>query len=485
MKDVHVEQLPYRGDTAALFGAVAAEPWAMFLDSNAGRAPGGRWDILTLAPRATLRTLGAFTEIRSGNRRGRSGFDPMDLLREALVSRVDATAAAALGLPFVGGAVGWFGYDLARRFERLGLGSSLPAGAPQLAVGIYDWALLVDHHARATYLVGQGDPADPRRQRLRRLADGGEPAPRRPCRVIGSLVSDMDQAGYARRFAAVQDYIHAGDCYQVNLARRWQVPVAGDPWSAYLRLRRINPAPFAAYLNTPGMQVLSASPERFLSLRDGTVETRPIKGTAARDPDPERDRALAAGLAVSAKDRAENLMIVDLLRNDLGRCCETGSIGVPELFKVESYAGVHHLVSTVTGRLRADADAAALLRACFPGGSITGAPKIRTMQIIDALEGAPRGVYCGSIGYLGFDGAMDTNIAIRTASVAGGRLEFRAGGGLVADSDCAAEWAEIGLKARAMLDLVAALGADVGPPDVGPTRHAGRERHCRAWGAAV
>ncbi|MCG6941038.1 MAG: aminodeoxychorismate synthase component I [Thiohalocapsa sp.] len=475
MKDAtRIEQLSYRADAAALFGAAAAEPWAVLLDSNAHHAGGGRWDILALAPRATLHTVGAVTEIRTGNRRRRSRADPLHLLREAIGPRVYSAAAAEPGLPFIGGAIGWLGYDLGRRLERLGLQAPLPAGAPQMAVGIYDWALLVDHHARAAYLVGQGSPADPRRQRLLRLAQEWEPAPCLPFRVTGPLLSDMDQTDYARRFAAVQDYIRAGDCYQVNLARRWQAPCAGDPWSAYRVLRQLNPAPFAAYLNTPGMQVLSASPERFLSLRDGLVETRPIKGTAARDPNPARDRALAAGLAASAKDRAENLMIVDLLRNDLGRCCETASIRVPELFKVESYAGVHHLVSTVTGRLRADADAAALLCGCFPGGSITGAPKIRSMQIIDELERAPRGVYCGSIGYIGFDGAMDTNIAIRTATVCNGRLDFRAGGGLVVDSDCDAEWAEIGLKARAMLELVGAVSGDAWPA-------LGRDRGAVAW----
>lgn len=460
---VHIEPLPYRADTPALFAPVAAEPWAVFLDSNAGCGAGGRWDIVALAPRVTLRTAGAVTEVRAGNRLRRRNADPLALLREALGSRAPPAASA---LPFVGGAIGWLGYDLARRFERLGLASPLAPGAPQLAVGIYDWALVVDHYAQASWLVGRGDTADPRRQRLRRLAEarptaGGSAAAVRAFRVAGPLCSDMDQAGYRRRFAAVQEYIHAGDCYQVNLARRWSAPVTGDPWAAYARLRQLNPAPFAAYLNTPGMQVLSASPERFLALRDGQVETRPIKGTAPRAREPARDRALAARLAASEKDRAENLMIVDLLRNDLGRCCETGSVQVPELFAVESYAGVHHLVSSVTARLRTDADAASLLRACLPGGSITGAPKIRAMQIIDQLEGAPRGVYCGSIGYIGYDGAMDTNIAIRTASVADGHLDFRAGGGLVADSECDAEWAEIGLKARAMLELAAALGADV------------------------
>jgi para-aminobenzoate synthetase component 1 len=464
----HLEALPYRADTAALFEPIASEPWAVLLDSNVGLAAGGRWDIVALSPRVTLRTRGAVTELRTGSLTRQSNADPIALLREVLGA--GTAPGPAEGLPFVGGAIGWFGYDLARRFERLGSMRPLPACSIQMAVGVYDWALVVDHHQRASWLVGRGDPTDPRCERLRRLAEGRARAQERSFRITGMLRSDMDRGGYARRFRAVHEYIRNGDCYQVNLARRWSVSVAGSAWTAYRRLRRLNPAPFAAFLNSPGMQVLSASPERFLAVRGGVVETRPIKGTAARHPDPLKDRKLAAALAASDKDMAENLMIVDLLRNDLGRCCEIGSVQVPELFRVESYAGVHHLVSTVIGRLRADQDAATLLRACFPGGSITGAPKIRTMQIIDELECAPRGVYCGSIGYLGFDGNMDTNIAIRTASIADGRLEFRAGGGLVAESDLDAEWAEIGLKAWALLELVASFGqtqhsAQGGSPD--------------------
>jgi para-aminobenzoate synthetase component 1 len=431
----------------------------MLLDSNAGSAAGGRWDILVAAPRVTLRTVGELTEVCAGDSVSHSTEDPLALLRLHLdPGAADDAAVRDLNLPFTGGAVGWFGYDLARRFEQLGPLSPLGAGEPQMAVGLYDWALLVDHQAGTAYLVGRGDPTDPRRQRLLRLAQGRpgglESGSEESFRVLGDLASDMDAPGYRRRFDAVQRYIRNGDCYQVNLSHGWTAPVTGEPWQAYRRLRAINPAPFAAFLNTPGMRVLSASPERFLQVRDGRVETRPIKGTAPRHADAGRDHDLAAALAASAKDRAENLMIVDLLRNDLGRCCETGSVRVPELFQVESYPGVHHLVSSVTGRLRADADALGLLRACFPGGSITGAPKLRTMQIIDELEGRPRGVYCGAIGYVGHDGAMDSNIAIRTASIAGGRFGFRAGGGLVADSDPDAEWAEIGLKARAMLELV-------------------------------
>ena len=450
MSPILVEPLPYRPDSAEVFAGLAAEPWAVFLDSGAGGAGGGRWDILTAGPRLTLRTFGRVTECCGASGVCRSTADPLDLLRAALGKECEPQP----DLPFVGGAIGWFGYDLARRFEGLGLATVPPPYLPQMAVGIYDWALVVDHVGQTTWLVGQGDRADPRRLRLRAVAVDPASAESRQFAVTGPLASNLDLAAYRDRFGRAQRYIEAGDCYQVNLARRFSAQAVGDPWRAYLHLRAINPAPCAAFLNTPGATVLSASPERFLTVRAGMAETFPIKGTTRRDADVYRDRALAAELAASPKDRAENLMIVDLMRNDLGRSCRIGSVRVPRLFAVESFAGLHHLVSTVTGRVAAGVDALALLRGAFPGGSITGAPKRRSMQIIDELEGEARGVYCGALGYLGFDGAMDTSIAIRTMTYAGGELRFWAGGGLVADSRCEDEWAEIALKARAMLALV-------------------------------
>jgi para-aminobenzoate synthetase component 1 len=390
---LHLERLPFRGDAAELFGAIAAEPWAMLLDSNAGSAAGGRWDILVAAPRVTLRTVGELTEVCAGNSVLHSTEDPLALLRLHLdPGAADDAAARDLDLPFTGGAVGWFGYDLARRFEQLGPLSPLGAGEPQMAVGLYDWALLVDHQAGTAYLVGRGDPTDPRRQRLLRLAQGRpgalESGSEESFRVLGDLASDMDAPGYRRRFDAVQRYIRNGDCYQVNLAQRLAAPVPAIPGrptgGCAPSIRRPSPP-----ISTP-RACGCCPPRRSAFCRCATARgDPPHQGhrTAARRT---RTRpVLAAALAASAKDRAENLMIVDLLRNDIGRCCETGSVRVPELFAVESYPGVHHLVSTVTGRLRADADALGLLRACFPGGSITGAPKIRTMQIIDELEGHP------------------------------------------------------------------------------------------------
>jgi para-aminobenzoate synthetase component 1 len=240
--------------------------------------------------------------------------------------------------------------------------------------------------------------------------------------------------------------------------------VAGDPWAGYRRLRSLSPAPCGAYLNTPAAQILCNSPERFLRVRANLVETRPIKGTRARAADAATDRRLAQELLRSAKDRAENVMIVDLLRSDLGRVCEVGSVQVDALCALESFATVHHLVSTVSGRLAPGVHALDALRACFPGGSITGAPKIRAMQIIEELERERRGVYCGAIGYVGFDGAMDVNIAIRTLVHRAGEVRFWSGGGIVADSNVAAEFQETLDKAAAMFAMLHATapadGAD-------------------------
>jgi para-aminobenzoate synthetase component 1 len=326
-----------------------------------------------------------------------------------------------------------------------------------MAVGIYDWAVVVDHGERRTWLVGQGrDPeTDIKWDGL--VERFSAPLPekaRAPFRVISPVASNLSHEAYARAFRRIRGYIHDGDCYQVNLAQRFSAAAAGDPWLAYQRLRIINPAPYSAYLNTPYGQILSASPERFLRVEDGRVETRPIKGTRPRAGHPRLDAELVETLRASEKDRAENLMIVDLLRNDLSKACRLGSVKVPKLFDVESYATVHHLVSTVTGELRPDRDALDLLRGSFPGGSITGAPKLRAMQIIEELEPQRRGVYCGAIGYAGFDGGMDLNIAIRTLVHAQGTIRFWAGGGIVADSKLEEEYQETFDKAAAMLKLL-------------------------------
>ena len=265
-----------------------------------------------------------------------------------------------------------------------------------------------------------------------------------------AVVALTARATYAAAFRRVRDYIHAGDCYQINLAQRFAAPAVGDPWLAYQALRVINPAPYAAFLNLPCGTVMSASPERFLKVEGGCVETKPIKGTRPRAGHQRLDAELAAALQSSAKDRAENVMIVDLLRNDLSKNCESGSVRVPKLFEVESFATVHHLVSTVTGKLRAGRDALDLLRGCFPGGSITGAPKLRAMQVIHEMESGPRGPYCGTFGWLGDHGDAELAVAIRTLVMTGDDVRLDAGGGIVADSDPASEWDEVRAKISTM-----------------------------------
>ena len=448
-----VQPLPYCEDSAALYDGVRHLPWPVFLDSARPMTAQGRYDIIAAAPFLTLTTRGEITRIDRAGTLCQSRDDPFELLRRYLALSPTATLQ---DLPFAGGAIGYFGYDLARRIDSLPQQAMADDPLPELAIGIYDWALVVDHVARRSWLVGQG--RDPATAGIWDMLVGcfSRPSPTRdqPFRLRSPIRSNLQRADYERCFARIQAYILEGDCYQVNFAQCFQAEAEGDPWTAYQRLRRVNPAPFSAFLETPYGVVLSASPERFLRLRGRRVQTRPIKGTSARNADPAMDRRLAERLAASAKDRAENLMIVDLLRNDLGKVCQIGSVEVTALFEIESFARVHHMVSTIEGTLASGEDAVSLLRACFPGGSITGAPKLRAMQIIEELEGLRRGIYCGAIGYLGFDGGMDTNIAIRTLTMQADSIRFWSGGGIVFDSDVEAEYQETFDKVAGICEML-------------------------------
>nr|WP_207280848.1 aminodeoxychorismate synthase component I [Thiocystis violacea] len=447
-----VRDFPYRPDSAALFEALLDCSRPVFLDSGRPFCSQGRFDILTADPGQVLVTRGLKTEWRSAHGARLSLDDPFRLLADAL----GPLRSGMAGLPFVGGAVGYFGYDLGRCLARSPSRVEDDPPFPDMALGLYDWALVVDHVERRSRLVGLDRAMVSEYEgRLSSALDGPPRGrPRASFRALGRVTSNLTQGRYLESVARIKRYLHEGDCYQVNFAQRFSVPAEGDPWHAYRILRTLNPAPFGAYLATPDGQVLCSSPERFLEARDGWVETKPIKGTCPRGKDPAEDRRLADALRLSPKDRAENVMIVDLMRNDLGQVCAIGSIRVPKLFEVESFARVHHLVSTVTGRLAEGRTAVDLLRACFPGGSITGAPKRRAMEVIDELEPHRRGVYCGAIGYLGFDGAMDTNIAIRTLVQSAGTARLWAGGGIVADSDPEAEYRETFHKAAPLLDLL-------------------------------
>lgn len=435
--------LPYHHDSAHLFAPLAHENWAMLLDSGQAinpktGAPGsqyGHYDIIVAEPFATLITQAGETSITHSGETWVSTENPFLLLKDLLAKHPAAQSDAV----FAGGALGCWGYDLNRAAAHLPPRAQV---VPEMMVGLYDWAILVDHHAKTCKLVSHGLLPQTRANwaaLCARFDAPIEPVVAKPFSVVKKSVANFSHAAYCRAFEKIHQYIRAGDCYQVNLAQRFQAQVAGDAWTAYLKLREISPAPFMAFMQLPlgkdqQFQVLSNSPERFLQTDGSHVETRPIKGTRPRDADPVRDLANARELENSAKDRAENLMIVDLLRNDLGKVCQTGSVRADVLFQLQSFANVHHLVSIVTGKLKRDANAVDLLQACFPGGSITGAPKLRAMQIIDDLEPDARGVYCGSIGYIGFDGKMDTNIAIRTAVVQNQAFTYYAGGGVVIDS---------------------------------------------------
>ncbi|NOS89361.1 MAG: aminodeoxychorismate synthase component I [Methylococcaceae bacterium] len=450
----HSVQLPYFADSAALFSAFANQPWSVFLDSGYPYSNQGRYDIIAAHPVCTLVTHGNSTVITRGAQTILSADNPFDLVKQQL----GEPRASIADLPFNGGAIGYFSYDLARRLEQLPVLAEDAEHIPEMAVGIYQWALVVDHQTQHSFLIGDDD-LDPAlwQTLIAQFSQLPPPLAHEPFRVVGAVRTNMDEASYSHAFNRIKHYLKEGDCYQVNLAQRFVADCAGDPWNAYLTLRELNVAPFSCYLNLPDVQILSSSPERFLKLSAGIVETKPIKGTRPRKQDDAEDLVQIQSLENSDKDKAENLMIVDLLRNDISKTCQKGSVKVPVIFAVESYATVHHLVSTVTGRLAADKHALDLLKSCFPGGSITGAPKIRAMEIIEELEPHRRGVYCGAIGYIGFDGNMDTNIAIRTLVHANHSIRFWAGGGIVNDSEVAEEYQESFDKAAAMLDLLQQL----------------------------
>ena len=452
------EQLPYQPDSCHYFELVRHLPWAVFLDSTKNTSQDNRYDIIAADPFLTLCTKGEKTVIeqRSGHKKT-SELDPFHLLQLQLKSfPIQRTTS----LPFCGGAIGHFGYDLGRRIEKLPNIAIDNEEAADMLVGIYDWAIITDHQKKQSYIASYELHSETQSQwsSLLGLLNRQEKKANAILSVSGPLRSQLSLKQYQTAFDKIKRYIREGDCYQVNLAKRFEVDARGDPWHAYKLLREQNAAPFSAFFSAPELTLLSSSPERLLKVHNRQVETKPIKGTRRRDlTDPIRDKALANELEQSIKDRAENLMIVDLLRNDLGKVCKLGSIRVPKPFALESFATVHHLVTTITGSLAEKQDAIGLLRACFPGGSITGAPKLRAMEIIEELEPDRRGPYCGSIAYIGFDGNMDSNILIRTLAYNNNKLRFWAGGGIVTDSKVNDEYQEIHDKAAALLALIEQL----------------------------
>ncbi|MCK8068905.1 aminodeoxychorismate synthase component I [Cobetia sp. 1CM21F] len=478
---LEINALPYalaaedEASTLSRFARLRSRPDAVLLDSGQPSLAGGRFDIISSDPLAvleqgphggtltgplpeTMRDLSQFSEALERlarlpvieAQRQLLTLLPQTLAGEEL-ARHDLTAE---DLPFIAGLLGYWSYDFGRALEDLPATTEDDIALPWARLGLYDWALISDHQRQQSWLI-----ASP--QRRRQVLEWLEqPAPRSADFALDTPFAPLlDRAGYGERFRQVMEYLHAGDCYQINLTQRFSADCSGDSWDAYLRLRQATPTPYAGYLSWQDAQgeemaIVSVSPERFVEVNHRAVETKPIKGTRARGATPEEDARLAAELLESPKDRAENVMIVDLLRNDLGRVSAPGSVKVPSLCALESYANVHHSVSTITSTLDEGRDALDLLGAAFPGGSITGAPKIRAMQIIEELEPVRRSAYCGSLGYLDIRGHMDTSIAIRTAVIAEGQVHLWGGGGLVADSEEEAEYRESLAKIQRLMEAL-------------------------------
>lgn len=449
-KTLTLEEIPYCPDSCELFDCIRDLPGAAFLDSSYPHASSGRYDILCAQPQATP----APPAIAAGHPAWLGYFDELARFHREHYGEVQP---ASQDIPFCGGLLGVLGYDCGNPLNRV---NDVPAPTRHstTSLGAYDWALLQDHLLQRTVLVAQGRvSAAQRADILARLrARRGNPAER--FSLEQGFSSNFTRQQYQQAFERIQAYIQAGDCYQVNLAQRFSARYSGSPWQAYRKLRALAAAPFSAYLSiADGAALMSLSPERFLALHGHHVQTSPIKGTRPRYQDSAADQLAADELRRSAKDRAENLMIVDLLRNDLGRSCVPGSIHVDALFEVQSFPTVHHLVSTISGELMPGRSAYELLRDSFPGGSITGAPKRRAMEIIAELEPAPREAYCGSVIYISADGRMDSNIAIRSLLCSEGEVRCWGGGGIVADSQHGQEYQETFDKVGKFLSLLEGL----------------------------
>jgi para-aminobenzoate synthetase component 1 len=511
---LHVNELAHVPDPLALLEELRPDGLPWLLDSALPNPSTGRFSFVGADPYWVLRVRGdeAGLECRRPVRpvpenEDPAHSDPFARVR-GLLPPVPATTAGAarFPVPFVGGVVGYWGYELAQHITSLGASfdaidgpsydspynspydsaydSAYNRDLPDLALLFVDRLVAIDHLEGRAWALGTGfaTSAEAAGERAAAvcaeiasrasLVDAGRPGdlpgPEPPPRALVPAPDGLEmlftEQSYAEAVSEIGEEIAAGNVYQANLTHRMSAPLEGvDPLVLYRVLREINPAPFAGYLELPEVAILSSSPERFVQVdAQRRVESRPIKGTRPRGATPEEDRRLAAELRESAKDRAENLMIVDLVRNDLGRVCETGSIDVPELMAIEPYATVHQMVSTVTGRLRADCDVVDLVQATFPPGSMTGAPKRAAMTIIERLEPVRRGVYSGAFGYLDARGGSDLSVVIRTLIVAGERAYLHVGGGIVADSEPAAEYRETLDKARALLAALARMSRAAG-----------------------
>lgn len=459
-----------------IFESIKDRPYSFFLDSACDPAKLGRFSFLGSDPFLVFRSKGdRITIERPGARIENITSDPFLAIRRLLDEY--RGSGSLTDIPFTGGAVGYLSYDMKSFIEDLPDNAKDDIDLPDSMLGFYNSVVIYDHLHKRCYVSDSGAAKSRSAEVVRsikslsRRRDNAKRYESARC-AHAELESNFSAHEYARAVMRAKEYIKSGDIYQVNISQRFHAKISEDTFELYSRLRKVSPAPFASCLNFNEVTVLSSSPERFIMKRGDRIETRPIKGTRPRGADPESDLELAEELKNSAKDMAEHIMIVDLERNDLGRICRYGSVRLTESAIIERYSSVHHLVSTVSGTLKSGIDAVDCLKSTFPGGSITGAPKIRSIGIIDELENVKRSIYTGAIGYIGFDGNMDTSIVIRTFIVKGTDIYFQVGGGIVADSEPDKEYEETLHKAAG---LMRALGCGSLKAPQRPKAAAGRK----------
>lgn len=466
-----IEELPDCDDVDTLFFSIMGEPSPFLLESSSveGNMEVSRFSFLGCDPFLSFEARGNEISLTRGTEVECLKGDPLPVLQK-LLSQYRSEPHSVF--PFAGGAVGYIGYEAAEGIEALPPRKGDAFSLPDVSFGFYDLIIVIDRQEKKSFVISTGFPergaaggkrCKERIEDLKKLLLEGEHRNERPPFFVGPLSSSYSKSSYLEALEKIKSYIEEGDIYQANLSQRFTGDFKGSPYELYRQMQEVNPVPFAAYLQFSGSFIVSNSPERFLSLRKGRLETRPIKGTIARGGDGIADTDAIRKLQTSKKDGAEHLMIVDLERNDLGRVCCFGSVKVEDLKQIESYSNLHHMVSTVSGRVKDGTGPIDCINAAFPGGSITGAPKVRAMEIVNEVEPVPRWVYTGSIGYIGFDGEMDMNIAIRTAFISDGKICFSVGGGIVADSDPISEYEETMLKGEVFRNIVSNMkGEEIG-----------------------
>lgn len=446
-----IEKIETKYTAFELFHAFKEEPYSFLLDSSMQNEKLGRYTFMGGSPFAVFKSKDRNITILENHITRNLLGNPFEELRQLLDKYKTEDRHT---IPFLGGAVGYFAYDMGHHIEKLPRKAIDDVEIPDACFGFYDSIIAVDHQSNSTYIIANGMNETPEIaiEDIKRKLDNITEQMLAPSKGIacGEIQSNFTKEEYLKAVQRVKAYIRSGDIYQANLTQRFKCRTEEAPFSIYSRLRKINPAPFASYMNFGEGHILSSSPERFLKIQDNLIETRPIKGTRPRGRTAEEDKVNREELLSSEKDKSELLMIVDLERNDIGKVSKTGTVQVPELFHLEEYATVYHLVSKVTGEMQENIGTVDVIKAAFPGGSITGAPKIRSMEVIDELEPTQRNIYTGSIGYLGFNGCTDLNIAIRTIVMKEGTAYFQAGGGIVWDSDPQLEYEETLHKARAL-----------------------------------